>query len=77
MRGPPARAWQLWFVRPDGERLSGGMLWPDHEGNGYALIAVPADLESFTSLGLTEEPAAGSAWPTSPRILGTQLGSNR
>jgi hypothetical protein len=28
-------AYQVWFVRGN-ERVSGGLIWPDHYGNGYA-----------------------------------------
>jgi len=68
-------AWQLWFVRGN-ERVSGGLLWPDHYGNGYALIQVPPDLQSFEGIGVTDEPGAGSAWPTTPRIMGARLDSS-
>jgi hypothetical protein len=71
----PGHAWQVWFVRGS-ERVSGGMLWPDGYGNGYTLISVPQDLQSFDSIGLTDEPGnggKGSAWPTTPRVLGTTL----
>ncbi len=67
-------AFQLWFVRGN-ERISGGVLWPDHYGNGYALIQVPPDLQSFEGIGVTEEPGAGSAWPTTARIMGAPLDS--
>jgi Anti-sigma-K factor rskA/Putative zinc-finger len=70
---PPAgRAWQLWFVRGT-DRISGGMLWPDNRGNCYAMVAVPPDVGSFDAIGITEEPSAGSAWPTSPRVITAKL----
>ena len=65
-------AYQVWFVRGT-ERVSGGLLWPDHYGNGYTLIQVPTDLQSFDSVGLTDEPGSGSDWPTTPRVIGTPL----
>ena len=65
-------AYQVWFVRGN-ERVSGGLLWPDHYGNGYTLIQVPTDLMSFDSVGITDEPGTGSAWPTTPRVIGTPL----
>jgi hypothetical protein len=71
----PGHAWQVWFVRGS-ERVSAGMLWPDGYGNGYTLIRVPPDLPSFESIGLTDEPGnngRGSDWPTSPRVMGTNL----
>jgi Anti-sigma-K factor rskA len=68
-------AYQIWFVRGQ-ERVSGGLLWPDHYGNGYTLIQVPQDVQSFDSIGLTDEPGTGSAWPTTPRVIGTRLKDN-
>jgi hypothetical protein len=65
-------AYQVWFVRGN-ERVSGGLIWPDHYGNGYTLIKVPPDLQSFDSVGLTDEPGTGSDWPTTPRVIGTRL----
>jgi len=72
---PPGHVWQLWFVR-GGERVSGGVLWPDRLGNGYTLIQVPADVQSFEQMGVTEEPGTGSAWPTSQRIMGGSIKSD-
>ena len=40
-------------------------------GNGYTLIQVPTDLQSFDSIGITDEPGTGSQWPTTPRVIGT------
>lgn len=65
-------AYQVWFVRGS-ERVSGGLLWPDRDGNGYTLIQVPTDLQSFESLGVTDEPGTGSRWPTTPRVIGAPL----
>jgi len=65
-------AYQVWFVRGN-EKVSGGLIWPDHQGNGYTLIQVPTDLQSFDSVGVTDEPGTGSAWPTTPRVIGTPL----
>jgi hypothetical protein len=72
---PPVQqghAYQVWFVRGN-DRVSAGMLWPDRRGDGYTIIEVPQDLQSFDSIGLTDEPGSGSAWPTSPRVIGTPL----
>ena len=66
-------AYQVWFVRGN-DRVSGGMLWPDRSGDGYTIIRVPADLQSFESIGLTDEPGPnGSAWPTTARVIGAPL----
>jgi hypothetical protein len=68
----PGHAYQVWFVRGT-ERVSAGMLWPDRNGNGYTLIDVPTDLQSFEWIGLTDEPGSGSLWPTTPRVVGSPL----
>jgi len=65
-------AYQVWFIRGN-DRVSGGMLWPDLRGDGYTMIQVPADVQSYDSIGLTDEPGSGSAWPTTPRVIGTPL----
>jgi|SRR5579864_7676652 len=66
-------AYQVWFVRGN-DRISAGMLWPDRSGDGYTMIQVPADLQSFDSIGLTDEPGpTGSPWPTTARVMGAPL----
>jgi hypothetical protein len=75
---PPVDAdhiWQLWFVRGS-ERVSGAMLRPDGAGNAYAVVNLPPDVQSFESVGITQEPAnqgRGSAAPTTPRFMGGPL----
>lgn len=69
---PQGHAYQIWFVRGN-DRVSGGMLWPDRRGDGYTIIQLPQDLQSFDSIGLTDEPGSGSQWPTSPKVVGTPL----
>jgi anti-sigma-K factor RskA len=72
---PPVQqghAYQVWFVRGN-DRVSGGMLWPDTRGDGYTVIQVPPDVQSFDWIGLTDEPGTGSAWPTSPRVIGAPI----
>ena len=65
-------AFQVWFMRGN-TPVSAGLLWPDRAGNGYALIQVPSDLQNFDSIGLSDEPGTGSAWPTSQRVIGGPL----
>jgi anti-sigma-K factor RskA len=65
-------AYQVWFVRGN-DRVSGGMLWPDRAGDGYTIINVPRDLQSFDSIGLTDEPGSGSQWPTTARVMAAPL----
>jgi len=68
----PGKAWQVWFTCGT-ERVSGGMVWPDRYGNAYSLISLPQDLQSCESMNITEEPVAGSKWPTSPGTMWGRL----
>lgn len=64
------RVYQLWWVRADGTRASGGLLTrTDQWGNGYALIQSPSPLGSWRSARLTEEPLGGSPAPTGLPLL--------
>ncbi|MEW6566842.1 MAG: anti-sigma factor [Chloroflexota bacterium] len=64
------QAYQAWLIRPDGERVSGGLFRVD-EGAAFTsfvlLSSIP--LGEYDRLGVTIEPAAGSPEPTGPRVL--------
>ncbi len=51
------------------KRVSGGLVWPDANGDGGAPISVPADLATFDSVILTDEPPTGSEAPTTPPVF--------
>ncbi len=69
----PGRALQLWFAR--GEKLvSGGMVWPDAHGDGGGLISVPADVNAFDFVILTDEPPTGSEVPTTTPVFDAPIG---
>ena len=70
---PPDRAYQLWFVRPDGTRDSGGLFRVGARGDGTILARAPAGLAAYDAIGITEEPSEGSPRPTGPRIVGASL----
>jgi signal transduction histidine kinase len=70
---PTDRAYQLWFVRPDGQRDSGGMVRVDAQGEGTILARAPAGLPAYSAIGVTEEPASGSLQPSGPRVVGAAL----
>ena len=70
----PGRAYQLWWIRPDGKRESGGPLpWTGPTGNGYTLIQCPTPCSGFQANGITEEPRAGSPARPGQRLLGSTL----
>ena len=70
---PADRAYQLWFVRPDGMRDSGGVFRVGEGGEGTILARAPAGLAAYTAIGITEEPSGGSPGPTGPKIVGASL----
>ena len=72
-RLPADRAYQLWFVRPNGIRDSGGIFRVDDGGEGTLLARAPAGLAAYTAIGITEEPSGGSPGPTGPRVVGGSL----
>ena len=68
------RALQLWFARGE-ELVSGGMVWPDAHGDGGGLISVPADVNAFDFVILTDEPPTGSDAPTTTPVFDAAIGS--
>lgn len=70
---PPGKRYQLWLIRPDGQRDSGGLFTVDANGNGQLLVRSNAPFGQYRAVGITAEPWAGSPGPTSPRIVGGQL----
>jgi anti-sigma-K factor RskA len=69
---PDDRTYQAWLVR-DGERTNAGTFSVNADGYGVLLIRSGQPLEDFDSLGITVEPAGGSAAPTTPRLMGGEL----
>ena len=74
---PPSTAtqtYQVWLIDPQGKRTSGGFLTPE-AGYPFAttVIASPAPLTGFTSLGVTLEPQGGSSAPTGPKVFGVSF----
>lgn len=67
------REYQLWFVRPDGGRDTGGTFRVDGNGNGVVLARAPAGLGAYTAVGVTAEPTGGSPAPTTPNVVGGPL----
>ena len=63
---PSARAYQLWVMRPGGPR-SAGLLAAGPDGRAGPMVI--SGLARGDRVGLTVEPAGGSARPTAPAIL--------
>jgi anti-sigma-K factor RskA len=69
---PGARSYQLWLMGPGGPK-SEGMLPTARSGMTGPMIV--SGLAPGDKVGLTVEPAGGSAWPTSAPILMLGLGT--
>ncbi|MBZ0316499.1 MAG: anti-sigma factor, partial [Anaerolineae bacterium] len=64
------RAYQLWFIR-DNQPISGGVFRVDEEGQGTFIFEIPAPLNEYDALGISDEPMTGSETPsTNPVALG-------
>lgn len=63
-----ARQYQLWLVK-DGQRTSGGVFSVDEIGYATLEVYSAQPLNSYTSFGITVEPAGGSPGPTGERVL--------
>lgn len=66
------QAYQLWLLHGD-TRTSGGLFTVDDTGCGTYIFHPSQSLEDFDGMGITPEPAAGSAGPTAPPVVRAQL----
>ena len=59
---PANQTYQLWLMTETGAPVSGGVFRPDQAGN----VEVPAsgNLDGVDQMGVSVEPAGGSAQPT-------------
>src|SRR6266566_4387236 len=62
---PPSRRYELWLMGPGGDKPAGMLPGPR---NGMTGPVLASGLQPGDRLGLTVEPAAGSAHPTAPVI---------
>jgi anti-sigma-K factor RskA len=65
--------YQLWLIRPDGQRVSGGVFSVGQHGYAALEIWSQDPLSSFPAFGVTVEPAGGSPGPTGEKVLGGSL----
>jgi hypothetical protein len=61
--------YQLWLI-DDGQRTSGGVFSADEHGYGSLWVSSPVPLASYSSFGVSIEPAGGSLSPTGEKVLG-------
>ncbi len=70
---PPeaGRAYQLWLIRPDGQRVSGAVFSVAPSSPWVTVIVEsPEPLDRFPAFGITLEPSGGSPRPTGPKVMG-------
>ena len=64
----PDMAYQLWVVRDD-ETLSLGQFHVDDTGTGFMIFQSPEPIVNFDAMGISPEPATGSAAPTHDHVV--------
>jgi anti-sigma-K factor RskA len=69
---PDTQEYQLWLIR-DGKRTSGGIFSVSRDGYGSLWVHSPEPLASYSSFGITVEPAGGSPAPSGSKVLGGSL----
>jgi anti-sigma-K factor RskA len=69
---PPQKAYQVWLVR-DTERSSAAIFTVDTTGRATVRLKAPEAIRNYREVGVTVEPAAGSPWPTTARVIGGAL----
>ncbi|MBZ0302526.1 MAG: anti-sigma factor [Anaerolineae bacterium] len=65
---PPDMDYQLWAVRGD-EAISLGQFTVDENGTGFLIFQSPQPIVGFDALGISPEPATGSARPTHEHVV--------
>jgi anti-sigma-K factor RskA len=68
---PDAQSYELWLMGPGGSRPAGMVSGSPHGGMAGPIVV--SGLKAGDSVGLTVEPAGGSARPTSPPIVVVRL----
>jgi anti-sigma-K factor RskA len=70
LRDPrPRGLYELWFVAPDGRRVSAGTFHPDDEGRGTVRLVGAADPEVYPGIRVSLEPADGDPRRRGPDVL--------
>ncbi len=64
---------QIWLQRADGQRESAGTFTADVNNSAQVVVRTPANFAQYTTVGVTIEPAAGSAAPTGPSVCGAKI----
>jgi hypothetical protein len=69
---PETETYQLWLI--DGQnRLSAGTFDVDAQGQGTLVFSPPQAFHDYDRIGITNEPAGGSAAPTGNGVAGAEI----
>jgi hypothetical protein len=64
----PGDVYQVWLLYGD-DLMSGGMFYVDDKGSAMFMVESPMPLDSLDGVGITMEPAGGSATPTGVQVV--------
>ena len=66
---PQGRIYEMWIVPKKGAPAPAGLFQSDAQGNAVHLLAGPVDRAQAAAIAVTEEPASGSAAPTTKPFI--------
>ncbi|MDQ3638896.1 MAG: anti-sigma factor [Actinomycetota bacterium] len=69
----PDEYYELWFVRGDGQRISGGGFTVDREGRATVSLNAPRAARGYPGVGITLEESPGDPRPSPDKVLGGEL----
>jgi anti-sigma-K factor RskA len=71
---PADQTYQVWLIDPQGNRTSGGTFQPE-PGQPFTTVSIfaPKAYSNYSGIGVTVEPAGGSAAPTGRNIFKVEL----
>ncbi len=67
------RVYEIWFIRRDQSRASGGLFQVDNRGQALVRVDIPGALAQFEGVGITQERGGGSAQPSGPDLISGPL----
>ena len=69
---PSQQVYQVWLYRSS-EKDSAAVFTVDAKGHAGVHLWAPRSLSDYQEMGVTVEPAGGSRWPTTPRVINGSL----
>lgn len=72
---PPGRVYQFWLIAGTDAPVSGGTFTVDAQGSALLTLPPGTPVPAADTFAVTNEPAGGSASPTTPILISGQTGS--